>query len=91
MVDTVPSNREDSVMNAEAPSTSDQIRRFGPAGLLAVAALLFVVQNTDDASFNFLWFEFVWPLWIILVVFALVGAAIFWFVARRRRKAKATG
>lgn len=67
------------------PSTFDQIKRFGPPGLIALAALLFVLQNTDTAKFDFLWFTFEWPLWIMLVVFAAVGAVVFWALARRRR------
>jgi uncharacterized integral membrane protein len=72
-----------------APSPLQQFRRYGPPALLLLAALLFVVQNTEGTSFNFLWFEFDWPLWIMLVVLAAVGAAVFWFVARRRRTKKA--
>lgn len=72
----------------EQPSTTDQVRRFGPAVLLAIAALLFVVQNTESVRFNFLWFEFRWPLWIMLVVFMAVGVVVFYGVARRRRARK---
>lgn len=70
------------------PSTTEVVIRFGPPLLLAVAALLFVVQNADSTAFNLLWFDFESPLWVMLVAFAVVGAAIFWFLARRRRKAK---
>jgi len=69
----------------EQPSSSDQIRRFGPPALVAVAALLFILQNTRSVTFNILWFEFRWPLWAMLVVFMLVGAIVFWGAARRRR------
>ena len=70
------------------PTTWDLVRRLGPPVLLVVVALLFVVQNTEQTSFDFLWFQFEWPLWVMLVVFALVGAAISWFLARRRRRLK---
>ena len=66
----------DSPLLPDQPTTIDQVRRFGPPALIALVALLFVVQNTDSVPFSFLWFEFVWPLWIMLLVFmALVALA----------------
>lgn len=73
----------------DQPTTTDQVRRFGPPALIALMALLFVVQNTDSVPFNFLWFEFNWPLWIMLLVFMAIGAVVFYGVARRRRWRKA--
>ena len=73
----------------DQPSTTDQIRRFGPPALIALIALLFVVQNTDNVPFSFLWFEFDWPLWIMLLVFTAIGAVVALGVARRRRTRKA--
>lgn len=75
----------------EVAGPVDIIKRFGPPGLIALIALLFVVQNTSSTQFTFLWFEFNAPLWLILIVFAVVGALVFWFVARRRRKRKSAG
>lgn len=69
----------------DQPSTGEQMRRFGPPAVLAFVALLFIVQNTESVSFNFLWFEFRWPLWIMLLVFMLGGAVVFYGAARRRR------
>ena len=69
----------------EQPSTADQLRRFGLPALIAVVALLFIVQNTETVSFNFLWLDFNWPLWIMLVVFMAVGAVIAYGTARRFR------
>lgn len=73
------------IADQDSPSPYDHVRRFGPPAIIGLAALLFVVQNTNRVEFTFLWFEFEWPLWIMLVVFALVGAVVFWGVARRRR------
>lgn len=73
----------------DQPSTTDQIRRFGPPAVLALVAFLFIVQNTRAVSFTFLWFDFRWPLWIMLVVFMLVGAVVSYGVARRRRNRRA--
>lgn len=79
----------DAELIDDVASPLDMVKRFGPPGVLALAALLFVVQNPDSTQFNFLWLEFDWPLWVMLVAFSLVGALVFWFVARRRRKRKA--
>lgn len=81
-------NSGDDGVVVREPSTTEVAIRFGPPLLLAVAALLFVVQNADSTEFNFLWFDFRSPLWVMLIAFAAVGAVIFWFLARRRRKAK---
>lgn len=70
----------------EQPSASDNLRRFGPAAIIAVAALLFVLQNTESARFNFLWFDFRWPLWAMLVVFMAIGALMAWGAERRRAR-----
>jgi len=79
----------------DQPSTADQIRRIGPPALVALAALLFILQNTESARFEFLWFDFEWPLWIMLLVFMGAGAAVAYGIARRirsrRDRARDTG
>lgn len=63
----------------------------GVIGLvLAAAALLaFVVQNTEDATFNWLMIEITMPLWLALVIAAVLGAVIAnlggWMLRRRNR------
>lgn len=81
--------RSDKRSTDEVASSFDIVKRFGPPGLLALVALLFVVQNTKSVEFSFLWVTFTAPMWVMLIVFAAVGALIFWFLARRRRKRKA--
>jgi uncharacterized integral membrane protein len=54
--------------------------------ILAVAAIAFVVQNHDRVSFQFLFFDFRWPLWTMLVVFFLLGLVTGLIVARRPKK-----
>ena len=73
----------------DQPSATDQVRRFGPPAMTALVAVLFIVQNTETATFSFLWFEFRWPLWIMLVVFMAVGAVVASGVARRRARTAA--
>lgn len=70
----------------EQTSGVEYARRFGPAAIVLIAAVLFVLQNTEEVPFNFLWFEFTWPLWIILVAAMVAGAVIFWGAAARRRR-----
>ena len=58
-------------------------------GGLAVL-VIFIVQNTEDVRFDFLWIDFTWPLWLYTIVVALVGALV-WFglgVMRRHRRRK---
>jgi uncharacterized integral membrane protein len=52
--------------------------------------VIFIVQNTEDVRFDFLWINFTWPLWLYTIVVALVGALV-WFglgVMRRHRRRK---
>jgi uncharacterized integral membrane protein len=59
------------------------------ASLSGVAVLvIFIVQNTEDVKFHFLWLDFTWPLWLYTIVVALCGALV-WFglgVMRRHRR-----
>jgi uncharacterized integral membrane protein len=59
------------------------------AGVAVVIMAIFVAQNTEDVLFEFLWFNFTIPLWLVLVgVFvlgAIVGQAAMWWRRRRRR------
>jgi uncharacterized integral membrane protein len=71
-----------------------QGRRLGGgaiASLVGVAALvIFMIQNTDDVTVSFLFWEFSWPTWLLTLVAALLGALV-WFglgVLRRHRRRK---
>ena len=59
------------------------------ASLVGLALLLvFVVQNTEDVKLDFLFWSFSWPLWLLTIVSAVLGALI-WFglgVMRRHRR-----
>jgi uncharacterized integral membrane protein len=62
----------------------------GAIGSLAgVAALvIFMIQNTDDVTVQFLVWDFTWPVWLLVLVAALIGALV-WFgvgVLRRHRR-----
>jgi uncharacterized integral membrane protein len=52
--------------------------------------VIFIVQNTEDVRFHFLFLDFTWPLWLYTIVVALFGALV-WFglgVMRRHRRRK---
>lgn len=57
------------------------------AGLL----IIFMIQNTEDVTLDFLVWSFTWPLWLFTLLTALVGAVV-WIglgVMRRHRRRKA--
>ena len=68
-------------------------RRISPALIggiiLALAAVDFVVQNRDDVSVHFLFFEFesrVWTLLLVTSVLAIVAAELLGRAIRRSRR-----
>jgi uncharacterized integral membrane protein len=72
-------------------------RRFRPGGgaiasLVGVGLLLvFMFQNTERVTIQFLFWSFAWPLWLLTLVTALIGALV-WAglgVMRRHRRRKA--
>ena len=68
--------------------------RQGYGKLIAVAVvgvliLIFVLQNTQDLKFKFLFWDFTWPAWLMLVITLIIGFAIGFLVSallRRRKK-----
>lgn len=85
-------------MTQETPSgttgPATQGRRLGGgaiASLVGVGLLLaFMIQNTEDVRLDFLFWSFTWPLWLLTIVSALLGA-LTWFglgVMRRHRRRK---
>jgi uncharacterized integral membrane protein len=69
-------------------------RRLGGgaiASLTGVALLLiFMVQNTESVRLDFLFWNFTWPLWLLTIASAVLGALV-WFgfgVMRRHRRRK---
>lgn len=70
-------------------------RRLGGGAIATLSGLavllIFVVQNTEDVEFRFLFLTFTWPLWLYTIMTALFGALV-WFglgVMRRHRRRKA--
>ena len=60
--------------------------------MIALFGLIFILQNLDTISVEFLWFTFKAQLWLLLVIFAGIGAVVFWGIQRRRaaKRARAT-
>jgi uncharacterized integral membrane protein len=66
--------------------TGGTIASLAGVGLLAI----FMIQNTEDVQLDFLFWGFSWPLWLLCLVMALIGA-LAWFglgVLRRHRRRK---
>ena len=78
-------------MSQNAPSSGSKMSGGAIASLGGVAVLVvFIVQNTEDVRFHFLWLNFTWPLWLYTIVVALFGALV-WFglgVMRRHNRRK---
>jgi uncharacterized integral membrane protein len=77
------------------PTSADADRRKLGGGAIAslggVAVLvIFMLQNTDDVTVEFLFWDFSWPVWLLTLVAAFVGAFV-WLglgVLRRHRRRK---
>jgi uncharacterized integral membrane protein len=71
-----------------------QRARLGGGAIASLAGLavliIFMTQNTDDVDVDFLVWDFTWPIWLLVLVSALIGALV-WFglgVLRRHRRRK---
>lgn len=64
-------------------------------GILLALLVIFVVQNTADTQFTFLFWSFTLPLWLVLAITALVAFVVGQFALlwrrHRRRKARREG
>jgi uncharacterized integral membrane protein len=84
-------------MSQPAGGPNDGGRSGLPLSGAAIASLsggvllvIFMIQNTDDARLDFLFWGFTWPVWLLTLVSAAFGAVI-WFglgVMRRRSRRK---
>jgi len=79
---------------SQAPAPSPQPGARGVSGGTiatitgAGVLLIFIVQNTEDVRFDFLFWHFTWPLWLYTIVTAVFGAMV-WLglgVLRRHRR-----
>jgi len=82
-----------SVENVQ-PVNQPNRRALGGGAIATLVGLvllaIFMAQNTDDVSVEFLSWEFTWPLWLVVLVSAVAGALI-WLglgIIRRHRRRK---
>ena len=54
-------------------------------GILLALLLLFIFQNTADTTFNYLFWEFTLPLWLGLLITAVVAFVVGQFALMWRR------
>jgi len=77
------------------PDTTDgDGRKLGGGAIATLSGLgalaLFMIQNTQDAHVEFLFWDFTWPVWLLVLVSAALGAFV-WLglgVLRRHRRRK---
>lgn len=83
---------DDGTSGAAEGSRGARLSGGAIASLAGIGVLLvFMIQNTEDVTLHFLFWNFTWPLWLFTLVTALVGALV-WFgfgVLRRHRRRKA--
>lgn len=56
--------------------------------VVAVAAVIFIVQNSGKAAVTFLVFNVTVPLSLVIVISMALGAVLGWFVGYMRRRKK---
>ena len=71
---------------------ADRRRRLSGGAIASLSGVgvlvVFMIQNTEDVTVDFLFWSFTSPLWLLILVAALVGAFV-WFglgVLRRHRR-----
>ena len=79
---------------SDSPRPPAEGRRLGGGAIASLTGVgllvIFMIQNRDDVRLDFLVWGFTWPLWLVTLVSALVGAAV-WFgvgVLRRHNRRK---
>ena len=78
----------------EGGSSGSDKRRLGGGAIASIAGaaslVTFMLQNTEDIRIDFLFWHFTWPLWLVVMLSAVLGALV-WFglgVMRRHRRRK---
>ena len=67
-------------------------RKLGAGAIASIGGLavlvIFIVQNTEDVRFDFLWWNFTWPLWLYTIVTAVFGALVWLGLGVMRRHSR---
>jgi uncharacterized integral membrane protein len=69
-------------------------RRLGAGAIASITGagllVIFMLQNTESVRLDFLFWNFTWPVWLLTIASAVLGAFV-WFglgVIRRHRRRK---
>ncbi len=88
MTDSPTSARKPAAASSPQPQERNVFAKILAANwlplVLAVLAVVFIVQNRARISIKLFWAHFESPLWFILVITILVGLIIGLLTARRR-------
>jgi uncharacterized integral membrane protein len=72
------------------PSEETLLQKIGPRGILAgvigIVVVIFIVENTKSTKIRFIGPEVKAPLWLALVIAALLGAVAGLLIDRRRSR-----
>lgn len=76
----------------QRPSDGSEGRRLGGGAIASLIGagllIVFMLQNTESAQLDFLVWSYSWPLWLVALASAILGAVV-WFglgVMRRHRR-----
>ena len=76
------------------PPVENDGRKIGGGAIATLGGLgvlvVFMFQNTEDVTVDFLFWDFTWPLWLLVLASAVLGAFV-WLglgVLRRHRRRK---
>lgn len=80
--------------SSRAPKPDGNGRALGAGAVATLGGLgilvLFMFQNTEDATVDFLVWDFTWPVWLVVLASAVLGAFV-WLglgILRRHRRRK---
>jgi len=62
--------------------------RLVVVAVLAVIALVFILQNGADTQLNFLWFDFTWPAWLVIILTLVIGVVAGLLIGAYARRPK---
>ncbi len=81
-------------MREDGSGQKPDARRLGGGAIASLTGvgllIIFMIQNTEDVRLDFLVWHFTWPLWLVVLASAVLGALV-WFglgVMRRHRRRK---
>ena len=79
---------------SDSPRPPAEGRRLGGGAIASLTGVgllvIFMIQNTERVRLDFLFWHFTWPLWLLTMASAILGALV-WFglgVMRRHRRRK---